>query len=416
MAIIEAINSKANLKTIINYVTQDKKTTEKLITGKDCLAESSLEEMKYTKNLYNKNSGRQYIHIIQSFDPKDNLSKEQVHNAGLKLAEKFNGFQVLVATHIDKEHLHNHLIINSVSFENGYKIQMSKKDLQKIKDYSDEICLQIGASIIPKKENTNYIKRNEYRVAERGESWKFKLMNAIDLSLAESNNKEEFIKTMNKLGYQVNWTDTRKYITYTTPEGYKCRDNKLYDEKYLKGEMENEFNGRIKTEKSINNTNTSTNANTNESRIYNNKSRFMVNNSSLDTEYPRQNKKYGIYDGQDTIDRFNITKFGDKFKGHNTNSNNRTDEKISAGSKTNTTRKMETYNIERNSNRNGTRFTCNTTLEALITLFSLLETRNYNRPRRIIKSYRSLSKQAKKEWMYKHRNASSFNWDEEEEM
>ena len=130
MAIIEAISSKANLKTIINYVTQDKKTNEKLITGKDCMAESSLEEMLYTKNLYHKNGGRQYIHIIQSFDPNDNLSKEKVHKAGLELAEKFNRFQVLVATHIDKEHLHNHLIINSVSFENGYKIQMSKKDLQ----------------------------------------------------------------------------------------------------------------------------------------------------------------------------------------------------------------------------------------------------------------------------------------------
>ena len=229
MAIIEAISSKANLKTIIKYVTQDKKTNINLITGKDCLAESSLEEMLYTKNLYNKNSGRQYIHIIQSFDPKDNLSAEEIHKAGIKLAEKFNNFQVLVATHTDKEHLHNHLIINSVSFENGYKIQMSKKDLQDLKKYSDEICLQIGASVIPKKENTNYIKRNEYRVAERGKSWKFKLMNAIDLSLAESSNKEDFIKSMNKLGYQVNWTDTRKNITYTTPEGYKCRDNKLYE-------------------------------------------------------------------------------------------------------------------------------------------------------------------------------------------
>ena len=135
MAIIEAISSKANLKTIIKYVTQDKKTNINLITGKDCLAESSLEEMLYTKNLYNKNSGRQYIHIIQSFDPKDNLSAEEIHKAGIKLAEKFNNFQVLVATHTDKEHLHNHLIINSVSFENGYKIQMSKKDLQDLKKY-----------------------------------------------------------------------------------------------------------------------------------------------------------------------------------------------------------------------------------------------------------------------------------------
>lgn len=227
MAIIEAISSKANIKRIINYVTQDKKTNANLITGKDCLAESCLEEMLYTKNLYHKNSGRQYIHIIQSFAPKDNLSAEQVHNTGIKLAEKFNGFQVLVATHIDKEHLHNHLMINSVSFENGYKIQMSKKYLQDLKDYSDKLYLEIGSSVIPKKQKTQYIKRNEYRVAEQGKSWKFKLINAIDLSLAESNCKEEFIKSMNKLGYQVNWTDTRKYITYTTTEGYKCRDNKL---------------------------------------------------------------------------------------------------------------------------------------------------------------------------------------------
>lgn len=76
MAIIEAISSKANIKRIIRYVTQDKKTNVNLISGKDCMAESCLEEMLYTKNLYHKNSGRQYIHIIQSFDPKDNLSME----------------------------------------------------------------------------------------------------------------------------------------------------------------------------------------------------------------------------------------------------------------------------------------------------------------------------------------------------
>lgn len=76
MAIIEAISSKANIKRIIRYVTQDKKTNVNLISGKDCMAESYLEEMLYTKNLYHKNSGRQYIHIIQSFDPKDNLSME----------------------------------------------------------------------------------------------------------------------------------------------------------------------------------------------------------------------------------------------------------------------------------------------------------------------------------------------------
>lgn len=155
---------------------------------------------------------------------------------------------------------------------------MSKKDLQDLKDYSDKLCLEIGASIIPKKEKTNYIKRNEYRVAEQGKSWKFKLMNAIDLFLVESSNKEEFIKSMNKLGYQVNWTDTRKYITYTTSEGYKCRDNKLYDEKYSKGAMENEFR-RIK-EKQSNSTGES-------SSSINSKDELLSNRANSSTRFVR---------------------------------------------------------------------------------------------------------------------------------
>ena len=300
MAIIEAISSKANIKRIIHYVTQDKKTNVNLISGKDCMAESCLEEMLYTKNLYHKNSGRQYIHIIQSFDPKDNLSAEQVHNVGIKLANTFNGFQVLVATHIDKNHLHNHLVINSVSFENGYKIQMSKKDLQYIKDYSDKLCLEIGASVIPKKEKTNYIKRNEYRVAEQGKSWKFKLMNAIDLSLAESNCKDDFIKNMNKLGYQVNWTDTRKYITYTTPEGYKCRDNKLYDEKYSKGAMENEFR-RIEKEQS-NSTRKSSSSINSKDGLLSDRTRdnqgFISNGTSNSRRYNNYEKESTRYTGK----------------------------------------------------------------------------------------------------------------------
>ncbi len=305
MAVIEAISSKANIKRIITYVIQDKKTTTDLITGKDCMAESCLEEMLYTKDLYNKTGGRQYIHIIQSFDPKDNLTPTQVHNAGLKLANTFNGFQVLVATHIDKEHLHNHLVVNSVSFENGYKIQMNKKDLQYLKDYSDKICLEMGASVIPKKDKTNYIKRNEYRVAERGESWKFKLINAIDLSIAESTCKDDFIKTMNKLGYQVNWTDTRKYITYTTPEGYKCRDNKLFEEKYLKGNMEDEFR-KIEREQQ-NSTGKSNSSNSSTNALLSNRAngateyiRLEQTNEGRKCEYKSTNSKkfFGYRDGQ----------------------------------------------------------------------------------------------------------------------
>lgn len=409
MAIIEAISSKANIKRIISYVTQDKKTNVNLISGKDCMAESCLEEMLYTKNLYHKNSGRQYIHIIQSFDPKDNLSAEQVHNVGIKLANTFNGFQVLVATHIDKNHLHNHLVINSVSFENGYKIQMSKKDLQYIKDYSDKLCLEIGASIIPKKEKTNYIKRNEYRVAEQGKSWKFKLMNAIDLSLAESNTKEEFIKNMNKLGYQVNWTDTRKYITYTTPEGYKCRDNKLYDEKYSKGAMENEFR-RFEKEQS-NSTRKSSSSFNSKDGLLSNRTRdnkgFISNGTS-------NGRRYSNYEKE-------ITRYTRKvIKGQY--ANERRNEEISRRKIERSILQSETR-IERNGRgtekqdfQNKMENRINNILGGIIAISNMVSNSKVNnRPKRRIRRYRTLSKQAMKEYAMKKANSSGFDWFEDEE-
>lgn len=106
MAIIKFTNSKSTLKHIINYITQDAKTTTELITGKDCTSDNALEEMQTVKNLYNKTTGRQYIHLVQSFSPNDNLS-------------------------YDREHVHNHLVINSVSFKDGKKFQQSKKDMEK---------------------------------------------------------------------------------------------------------------------------------------------------------------------------------------------------------------------------------------------------------------------------------------------
>nr|MBP3681425.1 relaxase/mobilization nuclease domain-containing protein [Clostridia bacterium] len=384
MAVIEAISSKANIKRIINYVTQDKKTTVDLITGKDCMADSCLEEMLYTKNLYNKTGGRQYIHIIQSFDSKDNLTPNQVHNAGLKLANTFNGFQVLVATHIDKEHLHNHLIVNSVSFENGYKIQMSKKDLQYLKDYSDEICLEMGASVIPKKDKTNYIKRNEYRVAERGESWKFKLINAIDLSIAESTSKEDFIKTINKLGYQVNWTDTRKYITYTTPEGYKCRDNKLFEEKYLKGNMEDEFR-KIEREqqnstRKSNSSNSSTNA-------------LLSNRANGATEYIRLEQ---ADEGRTT--KNNIRTYGERISNYE--------------AEITRFRGRANFEIQKNKMENKV----DSILSGIIAISNMVHNPQVNkRPRRRIRRYRILSKQAMKEYAMKQANSSSFDWFDEEE-
>lgn len=110
MAVIKFTNSKSSIKKIIDYITQDSKTEERLISGKDCMPESALAEMELVKDMYNKNTGRQYIHIVQSFDPKDKLSHEVANKIGVLLAEKFEGVQAVIATHKDRQHIHNHIV------------------------------------------------------------------------------------------------------------------------------------------------------------------------------------------------------------------------------------------------------------------------------------------------------------------
>lgn len=420
MAIVKIKTAKRNIKGIIDYVTNPDKTNELLISGKDCVPETVVDEMEVVKQQFNKTDGTTYFHVIQSFSPDDNIKPNIAHEIGIKFANYFKNYQVLIATHIDKDHIHNHLIINSVSFENGKKVHMSNKDLEKLKEYSNQLCREFNLTETPlKKGKVKDLSQNEIAVAQRGESWKFKLINDIDECLLISNTKEDYIKNMNYKGYEVIWTDTRKYITYITPDGNRCRDRSLHDEKYLKEEMENAINGRIKTKKSINtNAFTNTNANTNEGRIYNNKSRLMGIHNNLDREHSRQNENARLQNGQTTFGRYGSSKFKERTEGDFTGRNPRSDERIYRESTRTAINKMETHNFERNSNRDTIRFTCNTALDKIIALSYLLQNKRYNqdRSRRTIRSFRSLSKQAQKEWLNKHRYSSSFNWDDELEM
>lgn len=135
-------------------------------------------------------------------------------------------------------------MVNSVSFQDGKKLHQSAADLQAHRMVNDEICAAHGLEILPPPQKQVKQKRmstREYRSAAKGESWKFRLMNTIDLCMRYASSKEEFISLMESEGYQVRWTDSRKNITYTTPAGMKCRDNRLHEEKYTKEAMEHEF-------------------------------------------------------------------------------------------------------------------------------------------------------------------------------
>lgn len=240
------MQSRQGLASILAYCKQDKKTLydgRKLVSGVNCVAESAFNEMMNTKIQYRKTDGRMYYHLFQSFHPDEPITPETAHEIALKFAqEQFKGYEVLVATHIDREHIHSHFILNSVSAETGLKYHPDKNEIQRLRDYSDNLCRKYGLSVvIPKQPKVKQMSAREYRSADKGQSWKLQLAIAVDEAMKYATSKEHFISLMENEGYEVKWTAERKSITYTTPNGMKCRDNKLHEEKYLKENMEYEF-------------------------------------------------------------------------------------------------------------------------------------------------------------------------------
>ncbi len=252
MPIIHFINNKTQtaggMKNVLNYVGRKEKTVsedKRFVTGINCSPETALDEMTATKNLFHKNDGRLYYHLVQSFPSGYEIEPELAHKIAVELAEKaFGKYEVVVATHIDREHIHSHLVLNSVSFEDGKKYHSNKESVEQLMKLSDEICQKYGVHVLdtPKKKmNRDYLSDSEYRSAKRGESFKWELMNVINQVMKQAKTKKQFCYLMKQQGYDVRWEDNRKYITYTCPNGRRCRDNKLHEAKYRKENMEYEF-------------------------------------------------------------------------------------------------------------------------------------------------------------------------------
>ena len=247
----ESKQSISAMKGVIDYCCQDKKvydeiSNQRLISGVNCDGENAFAEFLATKKSYKKTDGMNFYQYVQSFSPEENITLHQAHEIAIEFAEKaWTGYEVLVATHCDAQHIHSHFVINSVSFENGKKLRQNPNTLNSLRALSDEICRHHNLSTLePYSKDGMKISTREYRTAVKGQSWKFKLMNDIDKAMNISGSKEDFINAMSIMGYSVTWTDGRKYITYQCPNKMKCRDIKLHNDKYLKGSMENEFRYR----------------------------------------------------------------------------------------------------------------------------------------------------------------------------
>lgn len=244
------------MSKVMRYVSQDQKTVYedkqgnrvKLVSGQNCCGATAFQEFMATKRRYRKEKGVYFYQYVQSFKPGTPVTPQEIHQMGAELAKYFDGYEVQIATHIDRDHWHNHLVVNSVSCETGLKLQFNERNLEQFRALSDQICQAHGLEVLKpyRKPERGPMLADEYRAAARGGSFKFRLMAAIDQAMKQSRTKAGFIACMERMGYKVKWEPHYKYITYTTPEGQRCRDNRLHERKYLKSEMEGYFNAGLR--------------------------------------------------------------------------------------------------------------------------------------------------------------------------
>ena len=249
--------SRGCMKSVMRYVSQMSKTIwdgQQLVSGIGCQPETAFDEFLSTKLLHHKDGGIQFYHMVQSFPRGADIDPRTAHEAARQLAGYFAGCEVLVCTHTDREHIHSHCIINSVNFETGKKVHMADEQIQELRVRNDQICEELGLPKFQRDEQkrSRGMSNAEYYTADRGESWKFELMRVIDECMRYAGTRGEFLALLRAEGYGATWTDSRKNITYTTPDGRKCRDSKLHMTKYRKENMEAEFGYRTENDNTRN--------------------------------------------------------------------------------------------------------------------------------------------------------------------
>ncbi len=240
--------SAGALRGVAGYVSQKQKTEQEdgwqLVSGQNCTPQLAAQEFLATRQMHRKDSPVWFYHYVQSFSPNEEITGALAHQVAREFAEQaWPDSEVLIATHTDAEHIHSHFIVNAVCYKSGKMLRQGPNTLNGLRTLSDGLCLKHSLSVLPKQQQRKAkgMSSREYRSAAKGESWKFRLINTIDQCMRYASTREEFISLMESEGYQVRWTDSRKNITYTTPTGMKCRDDRLHDEKYTKEVMEYEF-------------------------------------------------------------------------------------------------------------------------------------------------------------------------------
>lgn len=248
MAIIKSLPATKSLSKQLKYLEKEGKTIDELKEGINCTTDNVEREFNIIKELYSKPSGKQYYHFTQAFSPEDNINPNKAHELGREWIERnIKGHQVYMVTHIDKNHIHNHFVINSVNMDNGLKLQISPSKLLEMKKDSNYLCDRENLSKINLEKDKGVSKTDsEYRLEKKGIlPWKDELRQCIDFAKNQTSNIEE-LKEYLKEHFSIEVRETKKSISYKHPEQNKSvRGNKLGGD-YTKEGLLNEFNGQAR--------------------------------------------------------------------------------------------------------------------------------------------------------------------------
>ena len=250
MAINKVVNKSTKnhgaMRNVLEYVLRDEKVKEGYVeiagpySGETINYDEVYQSWLAEKRLWDKDSGRMYAHNIISFHKDEHVTPEQVLEIGKDFAERFfSGHQYVIGVHQDKDHLHCHIITNSVSYIDGMKLHQTKKDLEQQKEFTNKLCLENGLTITQKGQHFDgsSIEQGEITawskdkynllINDSKKSFVAECAIAIMETVPLSASRKEFISGMAQRGWSVQWEDSRKHIVFQNEDGNKVRDTNI---------------------------------------------------------------------------------------------------------------------------------------------------------------------------------------------
>ena len=246
MAVTKIKAIRGTLSKAIAYILNPEKTDEKLLVSSyGCASETAAREFEWTRKIAEQ-KGMNPVriiarHVIQSFEIGE-VTPELAHEIGKQFADEILGgkYEYVLTTHIDKDHVHNHLIFNAVDFVDYHAYKSYKRIYYDMREISDRLCKENGLSVIPPSQNKG-MGYKEYTEAKRGTSWKQKLKQTIDRLVITAKDYDDFLRLMQEAGYEIK---TGKYISFRAEGQERFTRSKTIGENYTEERIKERIAGR----------------------------------------------------------------------------------------------------------------------------------------------------------------------------